>query len=210
MAGILKCDRIQSDSNLAFAIAGSNVAFMNATSLQMAGSNISLGGTNVFTSGKLVTAAQPTGAVLQVVNTQSGAVATGTTIIPLDDTIPQITEGNEYMTLAITPTNASNKLLITVCAILSHNQSGTWFLGALFQDSTANALASFTNFQQTATAACILCFTHYMTAGTISSTTFRFRAGCHQAGTTTFNGNSGARLLGGVMASSITITEIAA
>jgi hypothetical protein len=165
---------------------------------------------SVATVGTLPTARLPTGSVLQVVNTQSGAVATGTTVMVLDDTIPQITEGNEYMTLAITPTNASNKLLITVCAIFTHNQSGTWFLGALFQDSTANALTSFTNFQQTATAACILCFTHYMTAGTTSSTTFRFRAGGHQAGTTTFNGQSGGRLLGGVMASSITIMEIAA
>ncbi len=150
------------------------------------------------------------GAVLQVVNTQSGALATGTTVMVLDDTIPQITEGNEYMTLAITPTNASNKLLITVCAFLSHNQSGSWMLGALFQDSTANALAGFQNFQQTATAVSPVHLTHYMTAGTTSSTTFRFRAGAHQAGTTTFNGTTAARLFGGVMASSITITEIAA
>ena len=33
MAGILKCDQVQSDSNLSFQIAGANVAFMNATSL---------------------------------------------------------------------------------------------------------------------------------------------------------------------------------
>lgn len=33
------------------------------------------------------------GAVLQVVNTHSGAVATGTTVIPNDDTLPQNTEG---------------------------------------------------------------------------------------------------------------------
>jgi hypothetical protein len=210
MAGILKVDQVQSDSNLAFAIAGSNVAFMNATSLQMVGSNVSLAGTNVFTSGKLVTAAQPVGTVLQVINTQSGAVATGTTVMVLDDTIPQITEGNEYMTLAITPTNASNKLLITVCAFLSHNQSGSWMLGALFQDSTANALAGFQNFQQTATGVSPVHLTHYMTAGTTSSTTFRFRAGAHQAGTTTFNGSNSARFFGGVVASSITIKEIAA
>lgn len=69
MAGILKVDRIQSDSNLAFAIAGSNVAFMNATSLQMVGSNVSLAGTNVITNGKVVASGMPIGAVLQVVQT---------------------------------------------------------------------------------------------------------------------------------------------
>ena len=67
MAGILKVDQVQSDSNLAFNIAGSNVAFMNATSLQMVGSNVSLAGTNVITSGKVLATAMPTGSVLQVV-----------------------------------------------------------------------------------------------------------------------------------------------
>jgi len=67
MAGILKVDQVQSDSNLAFAIAVSNVAFMNANSLQMVGSNVSLAGTNVMTSGKVLATAMHPGAVLQVV-----------------------------------------------------------------------------------------------------------------------------------------------
>lgn len=45
------------------------------------------------------------GEVVQVVNTQTGAYALCTTVIPCDDTIPQITEGVEVMTLAITPPN---------------------------------------------------------------------------------------------------------
>ena len=51
---------------------------------------------------------------IQIVNTPNGSVATGTTTIPFDDTIPQNTEGNEYMTCAITPTNASSTLEIDV------------------------------------------------------------------------------------------------
>ena len=47
--------------------------------------------------------------LLQTVSYQTGAVATGTTIIPFDDTIPQITEGNEFMTLAITPRSATSQ-----------------------------------------------------------------------------------------------------
>ena len=104
MAGILKVDQVQSDSNLAFAIAGSNVAFMNATSLQMVGSNVSLAGTNVFTSGKLVTAAQPIGAVLQVIQ----AVKTDTF------SSSSATFGNVTgLTVSITPTSSSNKILIS-------------------------------------------------------------------------------------------------
>jgi len=48
MAGILKCDQVQSDSNLSFQVAGANVAYMNSTGLQMTGSTLSLGGTTVI------------------------------------------------------------------------------------------------------------------------------------------------------------------
>ena len=36
---------------------------------------------------------------LQIVNSQTGAVATGTTTIPFDDTIPQNTEGTEFLSV---------------------------------------------------------------------------------------------------------------
>ena len=150
------------------------------------------------------------GDVVQVVNTQTGAVATGTTVLPQDDTIPQSGEGVEFMTLAITPTNASNKLKIDVVIYLSNSAANQNFTAALFQDATANALACINEFNGTASAPIMLAFTHYMTAGTVSATTFKVRAGCNNAGTTTFNGSGGARLYGGVLASSITITEIKA
>ncbi len=48
------------------------------------------------------------------VTTQTGTVATGTTVIPADNTIPQITEGVEFMTLAFTPKIATSRLEIEV------------------------------------------------------------------------------------------------
>jgi hypothetical protein len=149
------------------------------------------------------------GNILQVVNFQTGAVATGTTLIPIDDTIPQNTEGTEFMTLAITPTNANNKLLISVCTFLA-NTAANNLVSALFQDSTANALALGVVNTQTASALLEIYFTHFMTAGTTSSTTFKVRSGGNLASTVTFNGVSGTRYYGGALASSITITEIAA
>ena len=148
------------------------------------------------------------GKVAQVVNTQTGAVATGTTVIPFDNTIPQNTEGDQYMSLSITPTNASSKLKIDVVFWGTNANINHWLSVALFQDSTANALAAFANFQTVGTAANASTFTHYMTAGTTSATTFKVRAGPNTADTVTFNGQSGGRIFGGVMASSITITEI--
>lgn len=148
------------------------------------------------------------GATVKVVNTQTGAVATGTTTIPMDDTIPQITEGTEFMTLAITPTSTTNKLKIDVVFNGATATASIWNIVALFQDATANALAAVPRYVTTASGWTPITLTHYMTAGTVSSTTFRVRCGGSSASTVTFNGVAAARLLGGVMASSITITEI--
>src|SRR3982750_1359631 len=85
------------------------------------------------------------GSVVQVKNVQTGAVANGATLIPYDDTIPQITEGDEYMTLAFTPLNAANKLRIDVVFACSPNLNSEELAVALFQDSGANALAAVGN-----------------------------------------------------------------
>jgi hypothetical protein len=150
------------------------------------------------------------GQTVQSVNVQDGAVQTGTTIMPIDDTIPQSTEGDEYMTLAIKPTKSTNKLVIEVKGYLAHSAAAVvTAVGALFQDATANAIAVGTGaVNDTADAGGEVSIKHTMVAGTTSSTTFKFRAGFSQAGTTTFNGRGGVREFGGVYASSITITEI--
>ena len=49
---------------------------------------------------------------------------------------------------------------------------------------------------------------HYMTAGTTSATTFKFRGGSANAGTVTWNGQSGGRFYGGVSSTVMTIWEI--
>jgi hypothetical protein len=144
--------------------------------------------------------------VAQIQTFQTSAVATGTTQIPVDDTIPQITEGDQYMTLTITPKNASSTLVIDVHAMLNAS-AATTISGAIFQDSTANAIAATAFFSSTTNAVCPFSFRHIMTAGTTSATTFRFRAGPSGAVTLTFNGSSGARIFGGVASSRITITE---
>ena len=144
----------------------------------------------------------------QIVNTQTGAVATGSTIMPGDNTIPQKTEGDEYMTLAITPKSATNKLKIDVVIVLSSATASRALVVALFQDATAGALAAVRHPGSVSTEVYTISFSHYMTTGTTSETTFKVRAGPSQAATLTFNGVGGVRRLGGVMASSITITEI--
>lgn len=144
--------------------------------------------------------------VAQIKNTQTGTVATGATVIPFDDTIPQNTEGDQYMSLAITPTSAANNLRIDVVGFFSPS-AADWVTAALFRDATASAIACFSSFQATAAASAPSVFTCVVAAGSTAATTFKVRAGKTAGGTTTFNGVSGGRLFGGVFASSITITE---
>ena len=143
--------------------------------------------------------------VVQRVNTQTSALATGTTTIPLDDTIPQITEGDEYMTRTITPASALNILRIDVTLFVSSSVEGSIAV-PLFVGATANALAVGGS-QHTASFIAQVSFTHFITAGVITELTFRVRAGSNAAGTTTVNGRAGASVYGAITKSSITITE---
>ena len=77
--------------------------------------------------------------VIQTQSTYSGSVATGTTLIPLDNTIPQNTEGDEYLSVTITPKSSTNRLVIKSQIIVSNSSAAAKNLtSALFQDSTAS------------------------------------------------------------------------
>jgi len=151
----------------------------------------------------------PAGNIVQVVNVQTGADAAGTATISLDNSIPQKTEGVEVMTLAITPKSATNKLKIDVVCFASSTVANR-IVGSLFQDSTANALAAGGMYIEETYVMNPLVFSHYMVAGTTSATTFKVRLAQQSSGTLTFNGRNSNPLYGGVLASSITITEVQA
>lgn len=162
------------------------------------------------TLGGITTASLPAGTVLQTVVTQSSTVASGTTVMPVDGTIPQITEGDEYMTRTITASSTSNKLIVDICAKFATSAAGAVGF-ALFQDSTANAVAGWhSKFASGSEEGTTLFFRHIMDAGTVSETTLRFRAG-PASGTLYFNSRdvSGNQLYTtGVGISSMTIQEV--
>jgi hypothetical protein len=148
-----------------------------------------------------------TGFPVQIVNTTFSAVSTGATTIPIDDTIPQSTEGDQYMTQAITPKSTTNVLVIEAKVFCSVNAASQNIVAALFQDATAGALAATQEFADTSTGVLTLNLYHSMTAGTTSSTTFKVRAGTGSSGTLTFNGSNGGRRFGGITLSHIRVTE---
>ena len=158
------------------------------------------------------------GKVLQIVSTFTGASSSGSGAIPLDNTIPQAGAGHEVMSLAVTPQESDSKLWIQVVVTGCTNNQGDFSL-ALFQDSTANALAcsraksgqSYGGDMDTNSLSWV------MTSGTTSETTFKVEIGGHGTSTGYFNwqnyntgGSYATQIYGGVANSGIIIMEISA
>lgn len=149
-----------------------------------------------------------TGDVVQSRYSASTSMTTGTTQIPFDNTIPQNTEGDEYMTIAVTPTNAINVLRIRAAGYFGSSAGGGNMALSLFQDSTADALKTAAIMFDTSGKFMPLLVEHQMKAGTTSSTTLKARAGANTAGTTTFNGLGGSAYFNGTMGSFMSVEEI--
>ena len=148
------------------------------------------------------------GFVVQVVNTNYSAVNTAATLIPYDNSIPQNTEGFEFMTQVITPKSATNRLVIDAIVFASSSVANNITV-ALFQDAIVPALAATTSNEQTAGGVNTTSIKYSMVSGTTSATTFRIRVGGNAVGTTTFNGTGGGVLFSTATKSTIQITEYA-
>lgn len=156
--------------------------------------------------------AQSSGASGSMVKSQasiSTSSSTGTTITPFDNTIPQNTEGTQFISTSFTPTTSGNRLRIRVTIAGSLSVAGH-ITASLFQDANANASGASSVKINNAGDVAIIDFTYeYVTASTAAST-WAVRVGGSVAGTFTLNGSAGLGLLGGVMCSSLVIEEIKA
>ena len=156
------------------------------------------------------------GNILQVVRTETSANTSGSVAIPLDNTIPQNTEGFEALTCTITPVSATSKLYIVSTMYAGEPSNSTNDLvAALFRDSTANAFAvsmgikDVNNLESGAP----LYTSAYINSNSTASTTIKARVGAADAAAIVLNiATGGARTypaFGGVYFSSITIMEVA-
>ena len=151
----------------------------------------------------------PAGKLIKTASVTDSAVATGTTVMVLDDSIPQNTEGDQYMSLAYTPEYATTELEIDVIFNAANSQAGNHhIIAALLVDSTANALAVAAQAAENAGRLCNIKFRYRASTASTTARTYKVRGGGNAAGTTTFNGITGGRIFGGVMSSSIHIKEI--
>lgn len=167
----------------------------------------------IFSDGTNYFATRGMGLIAQIASTETGAATTGTGVYPvLADTALTTTGGDQYMTLTVTPTNASSTLLVDVSAWFAASVASTQVQYGLFQDSTANALACGTDIISPGgtNAPTHLTLRHKFTPAGTSATVLKFRLGqsTGSGATLTFNGSSGARIYGGTVPSSIVVTEV--
>ena len=195
---------------------GSNSGFTEVKAPATAGSNTitlptSNGSANQFLKNGSTAGTLEFGDGGKLVQFKSAEYTTRTSVntaIPFDDTVPQNDEGTEIITLAITPASTSNKLVIEFFMPFWDGDSIRVGTAALFQDSTADALAVGAAANAATNYAIQLGMIHIMDAGTTSQTTFKIRVGPN-AGTMYLNKRGDADYFGSTtLHTTLQITEI--
>lgn len=126
--------------------------------------------------------------------------------IPYDDTIPQSTEGATVMTRIITPTHASNRIVVKASGQAAV-AAGTTLTVALFLNSETDARAARAYNVASVDTPVSFHLEYEMAAPSTSAMTFALNVGSSSAGTVTFNGVSGARKFGAISKSTIACEE---
>jgi len=149
--------------------------------------------------------------VRQIVSSYTQAVSSTTTVLPADNTIPQNTEGAQFLAVTITPQSATSTLLVTA-TIGAFTVSATLTpVAALFRDSAANAFAAGVQVATSGTSAHMVLSAAVASSST-ASTTFKLRMGPNAAGTLYINGYpsspSPLQYFGGVCQTGLVVMEV--
>ena len=171
---------------------------------------VGAGGVTVSATGDTVTVTGSSGgALVQQVRNSKSTVQEISESIPFDDTIPQNDEGDEVLTVTITPTSASSVLVIEATSMSTMDEN-LYMTMALFRDSTADAIAA-TLVQRAEVPSGRQggngMIRHYESAGSTSATTFKVRMGVNTSNDSTVNGDNGNRRYGGVASTTLFVTE---
>ena len=147
--------------------------------------------------------------VLQRVVVEGTTMTSTTAVIPCDDTIPQITEGSQYLVGTITPKRANSKIDVEVTLCATCYNATSHLVAAVFKDSVPDAVAA-----SLVTNGGVGFFTPLRIKKTIQFSdtnphTISVRVGVpNNSYPISINGTS-ARILGGAVTSSLILTEYA-
>lgn len=144
--------------------------------------------------------------ILQTLYVEDTAYSTASGTIPEDDSIPQLSEGNQILSQAITCSSSSNIIEVSGIINVSGASAGSMVV-AIFQDATSNAKAVFAQ-RVGAGVGFAIPYYYRMTAGTTSATTVKIIVG-NSAGACHFNSaNGSAREYGGASVCNLTLREL--
>lgn len=132
-----------------------------------------------------------------------------TTQIPLDDTIPQITEGTQVLSVTHACLTASNRVNLRFQGQVSVS-AASWVIAALFVDGAANAVRTSSTIIDTTNGGGMLTLEYEASPGDTASHTYTLRVGPSNAVTVRLNGSASARFFGGSSAGTLKLNEIKA
>ena len=126
--------------------------------------------------------------------------------IPLDNTIPQITEGAQVLTASITPQSATS--MIEVEAIMwAGLNANHWVVGAIFRSDDPDAIVAQPTYIPTTGGANTIVLRNRFVAGSTSPLEISLRAGPVAGYTAVINGSVSA-LMGGAGITSLYVREV--
>lgn len=154
--------------------------------------------------------AMPSGSAIDFAYAEYTTSANLTAQMQWDDTIPQVTEGTQILTLTFTPKAVGNKLVIRFNGQIALSVA-SWVIAALFVDGAADAVrAAGAVVEDVGSAGRMIDLCYVYTAVDTSSHSFSIRVGPEAATTLRMNGTYLARRLGGSSAATLTIQEVKA
>lgn len=147
--------------------------------------------------------------LIQVVRTSLSSFVSTAAYMTADDSKPQITEGAELMSLAITPTSTDSKLEFSVVVNGTVSATTNTMIIGLFEGTGTDAIAVAAHTPPAGNYLGQAVIQHSCDAPSTEATTYSVRGGVDIGGNLLVNGNAGTRLFGGVYISTLKISEFA-
>ena len=166
--------------------------------------------TALIAAGAVTAAKAAAGFFVQMQTATYVASADITAALPIDDTIPQIGEGVEILTLNITPSSTSNKILLFFNGMCATASATNTIGAAIFRNATAGAIVANAVNPPNTGLRTQLPIVHVDSPASIAATTYSVRVGTQAGDTIRFNGSNTARTFGGVAITYLIAIEVRA
>jgi len=138
-----------------------------------------------------------------------GELTIGTTTTPFDNTIPQITEGNEVFNFNYTPKKIGSLIRLFSQLMPSNSGASAILASSLFIDSGVNAIRTTTTRQDIVDRLTGSILRHEFVTVSLSPINFQIRSGSSAAGTIILNNNGNVANYGDTINSWIELEELA-